>query len=332
VTWTVLVSLSLLPLSAVACYGYVRWMRACAFGQQIRACGPQLHHTKAGTPTAGGTVILLLWGTAIVVLGLLRGWPAHAGFVVACGLGFGSLGLLDDLLSYCRRQSDGLTGGQKILGGTLIALAVISTHREILLVPQTIPFSDLRLLLPASGAALLCWMVLLSTTNSANLTDGLDGLAGGVSLLSLGGLLVLSPQPDTVVLILPLLSILIGFLWLNVYPARLFLGDIGSFGLGGALGALAWIHGAALLLPLLAGLFVLEASSVMLQLVTLRLTGRRLLKMAPLHHHFEDSRRGQDCLHWIPGARWPEMTVTARFLLLQAGFVLLAFWAGGVFG
>ncbi|HDS29258.1 MAG TPA: phospho-N-acetylmuramoyl-pentapeptide-transferase, partial [Candidatus Acetothermia bacterium] len=183
--------------------------------------------------------------------------------------------------------------------------------------------------------ALLCTLMLLSTTNSANLTDGLDGLAGGVSLLVLIGLLLISPPSSAASsgLILPLVGCLLGFLWLNVYPARLFLGDVGAFGLGGIIGALAWTQGASLLLPLLAGVFVLEAVSVLLQVVILRLTRRRLLKMAPLHHHFEDSTRMHTREHWIPAFTWPEATVTARFLLLQAGFVLLALWAargGGI--
>lgn len=327
-TWTMAVSLLLIPATALCCHAVARWMRSRSVGQQIRAFGPDSHRSKAGTPTAGGTVVLLLWGVSVVLLGLLTDWPSHVGFVVACGLGFGSLGLLDDLLSVYRHRSAGLTGWQKVIAGTLLALILLLGHREVLTLPQQIPFTATYVLLPPIGGALLCGLLLLSTTNSANLTDGLDGLAGGVSLLVLIGLLLLSRQPDGLLLILPLAGCLVGFLWLNVYPARLFLGDVGSFGLGGIIGALAWTQGASLLLPLLAGVFVLEAVSVVLQVVVLRLTGRRLLKMAPLHHHFEDSRTMSPCKHWLPAFTWSEANVTARLILLQAGFVLLALWAG----
>ncbi len=130
-------------------------------------------------------------------------------------------------------------------------------------------------------------------------------------------------------LILPLIGALAGFLWLNAHPASLFLGDVGSFALGGVIGALALANGAALLLPILAGVFVLEAVSVILQVGILRLTGKRLFKMSPLHHHFENSSN-RGATHWLPAFEWPESKVTTRFMLLQAGFVVLAIWAAGI--
>ena len=166
-TWTVAVSLVLIPTTALCCHAVARWMRSRSVGQQIRVLGPDGHRSKAGTPTAGGTVVLLLWGVSVVFLGLLTGWPSHVGFVVACGLGFGSLGLLDDLLSVYRHRSAGLTGWQKVIAGTFLALILLLGHREVLTLPQHLPFTATHILLPPIGGALLCGLLLLSTTNSA---------------------------------------------------------------------------------------------------------------------------------------------------------------------
>ncbi len=318
------ISLCLIPVSAVGCYAFTRWMRSCALGQQIRAQGPQSHAPKAGTPTMGGAVVLGSWSAAVLLSGGCFGWPAHAGFVLASGLAFGLLGLADDLLSLRRRHSTGLTGPQKLVWGSALAVGLSFAFRGDLTVSQAVPFSTLRLAIPWVGTLLLSWILLVSVTNTANLTDGLDGLAGGVYGLVLGGLLWMVPSPDNATLILPLVAALSGFLWMNAHPASLFLGDVGSFGIGGIIGALALSNGLAFLLPLLAGVFVLEAVSVLLQVGLRRLTGRRPLKMAPLHHHFEDSGGGA---HWLPSAAWAEPKVTARFLVLQGAFVLLALWA-----
>ena len=177
-----------------------------------------------------------------------------------------------------------------------------------------------------SASMFLTWLLFVASTNSANLTDGLDGLAGGISILIVGGLLVAFPSAKNALLILPLIGSLAGFLWLNSYPASLFLGDVGSFALGGIIGSLALANGAAFLLPILAGVFVLEATSVILQIGILRLTGKRLFRMSPFHHHFEATpNRGR--AHWLPAYEWPESKVTTRFMLIQLGFVLLAIWA-----
>jgi len=326
VTSALVLSLCLIPVSAVGCYAFSRWMRARAFGQQIRTQGPQSHAPKAGTPTMGGTVVLGLWSLAVLVSGVRCGWPEHTGFVLASGLGFGLLGLADDFLSLRRRHSTGLTGPQKLALGSALAVGLSFAFRGDLTVPQAVPFSALRLVIPWGGALFLSWVLLVSVTNTANLTDGLDGLAGGVYCLVLGGLLWMVPSPGNATLILPLIAALSGFLWMNAHPASLFLGDVGSFGIGGIIGALALANGLAFLLPLLAGVFVLEAVSVILQVGLRRLTGRRPFKMAPLHHHFEDSGGGA---HWLPSAMWAEPKVTARFLVLQGAFVLLALWAYG---
>ena len=325
-TPSLIASFCLFPASAIGCYAFSRWMRSRALGQQIRTHGPQSHTDKAGTPTMGGSVVLVLWSGAVLALGAMVGWPQHVGFVVASGLGFGLLGLADDVLSLRRRHSTGLTGPQKLVSGSVLSVSLFFAFRGDVMVAQAVPFASLHLVVPWVGMLFLSWILLVAATNTANLTDGLDGLAGGVCILVLGGLLWMVPTADNAMLILPLIATLAGFLWLNTHPAALFLGDVGSFGVGGIIGALALSNGLAFLLPLLAGVFVLEAASVILQVGLRRLTGRRPFKMAPLHHHFEDSGGGP---HWLPSAAWPEPKVTARFLLLQGAFVLLAIWAYG---
>ncbi|MCK5584760.1 phospho-N-acetylmuramoyl-pentapeptide-transferase [Candidatus Bipolaricaulota bacterium] len=329
-TWILLSGILLIPLTAISCFGFSRWMRARLLGQQIRDVGPQSHASKAGTPTMGGIIVLLLWASTVIIFGITTGWSSTSGFVLASGLGFGGLGLADDVLSIRNKHSIGLTAVQKIALGSAISIGLFSIFRDQVVVPQQVPFANIRISLPWIAAFFLSWVLFLASTNSANLTDGLDGLAGGVSILVLGGFLVMYPSTENLILILPLIGALAGFLWLNAHPASLFLGDVGSFALGGVVGALALANGAAFLLPILAGVFVLEAASVILQVGILRLTGKRLFKMSPLHHHFENSpNRG--ATHWLPAFEWPESKVTARFLLLQAGFVILAIWAAGIY-
>lgn len=301
-------------------------MKRQSLGQQIRDVGPQAHASKAGTPTMGGVVILLCWSAIEIILAQRQGWPSYGGFVLASGLAFGGMGFVDDMIGLHKRRSTGLTGVQKILLGSLLSIGLYLLFVEQIQVPQQIPFSSVMITLPWIAGLLLTWILLLSSTNSTNLTDGLDGLATSIALLVLVGMLIGNPTADNIMLIVPLLGSLAGFLWLNTYPARLFLGDVGSFALGGIIGALALANGAAFLLPILAGVFVLEALSVMLQVSVLKLTGKRLLKMSPIHHHFEASEtHGRP--HWIPSTQWPESKVTARFVILQIGFVLLSIWA-----
>ena len=302
-----------------------------SLGQQIRNAGPLSHVVKAGTPTMGGIVVLLCWFCIVLFLGIVKGWPPYGSFVLSAGLGFGGLGFADDVISLRRKHSTGLTGGQKILLGSLLSIGLFLAFRDQIMIPQQIPFSGSQLVLPPIAGLFLTWVLFAASTNSANLTDGLDGLAGGVSILIVGGLLAAFPSAANAVLILPLIGSLAGFLWLNTYPASLFLGDVGSFALGGIIGSLALANGAAFLLPILAGIFVLESLSVILQVGILRLTGKRLFRMSPFHHHFE-ATPDLGRTHWLPSFEWPESKVTARFMMIQLGFVFLAIWAARFHG
>ncbi|MEE8593462.1 MAG: hypothetical protein V3T03_04985, partial [Candidatus Bipolaricaulota bacterium] len=225
-TWIFLSGILLIPLTAISCFGFSRWMRARLLGQQIRDVGPQSHASKAGTPTMGGIIVLLLWATTVIILGITTGWPSTSGFVLAAGLGFGGLGLADDVLSIRNKRSTGLTAVQKFALGSAVSIGLFYIFRDQVLVPQQVPFASTKIALPWIAGFFLNWVLFLASTNSANLTDGLDGLAGGVSILVLGGLLLMYPSTENLLLILPLIGALVGFLWLNVHPAGLFLGDV----------------------------------------------------------------------------------------------------------
>jgi phospho-N-acetylmuramoyl-pentapeptide-transferase len=326
VTALVSVSIALVPITAFGCAAFARLMRQHKIGQHVRVLGPEGHSSKAGTPTLGGLVVLSAWAIAVLFLWPAVQWARPVGFVLTAGALHGGIGLLDDLWSLRRRRSLGLAARWKLLLGSVAAIALFFAFRDAIVVPQRIPFSTATVALPPIATFLLVWIGFLATTNSMNLADGLDGLAGGLAALILIGLLVLSPTQLTSVTLLPLLGTLLGFLWVNVHPASLFLGDVGSFGLGGIVTAVSLSTGTIFFLPLLAGVLVLEAGSVMLQVAWYRIAGVRLFKMSPLHHHFEASIDARHP-HLLRGFAWPETRTTVRFWLAQAVFVGLAVWA-----
>ena len=321
------ISIALASITALCCLAFARLLRRRNVGQQIRELGPQGHAFKAGTPTMGGLVVLSVWAISVLCFWPTLGWARPVGFVLATGGLHGAIGLLDDLWSMQRRRSLGLTAGWKLLLGGLAAIALYFAFHDVVSVSQRVPFTTMTVALPPVATFILVWASLLATTNSMNLADGLDGMASGLAVLILIGLLILSPSQPTLIVVLPLLGVLVGFLWVNVHPAGLFLGDVGSFGLGGVVAAVAICTGTAFLLPILAGVLVLEAGSVLLQVMTYKTTGKRLLKMSPLHHHFEESTRAR-IPHILSGFEWPETKVTLRFWLVQALFVGLGILAG----
>ena len=290
-------------------------MRREALGQRIREYGPQLHAKKSGTPTMGGVVILTLWGIALAILH--NDVSSDGLFIFLGGLLFGMIGLLDDLLSQIHRRSLGLLPREKIALSLFVTLVLFFSFPALYQVPIRIPFSSIAFGLPRAVFFFLLCGVFLSTTNSMNLTDGLDGLATGTSIIILAGYMILFHDHATLTAILPLIGILVGFLWVNTYPARLFLGDVGSFALGGVIGALALATGTSLSLVLLAGLLVAESASVIVQVTYFRLTGRRIFKISPFHHHFE-SAKGIDYDYLLPNVEWPEPRIVTRLWIVQA--------------
>jgi len=318
--------LLLIPVAALASQLFATAMRRASLGQRIREEGPSLHEKKGGTPTMGGIIILLLWGLSLPFLVRFDLLSLDGLFVFLAGLSFGAIGLLDDILSLRYHRSLGLSALQKVLLTTGVAVILFFAFPQVIRTPLRVPFASLVVLPSLIPSFFLAWGVFLLTTNSMNLTDGLDGLATGVSILILCGYLALAPGRELVAVILPLIGVLVGFLWVNAYPARLFLGDIGSFALGGVVAGLALASGTALILPLLAGLLVLEAGSVILQVSSFRLTGRRIFKISPLHHHFEHAE-GIDYSYLLPTVEWPEPKITLRLWILQGLFVGLGILA-----
>ena len=311
----------------------IRRLRAFQIGQVIRQDGPQTHRAKAGTPTMGGLLII----TSSVVPTLL--WAnltnAYVWIAVIATIAFGAVGFADDYLKIVRRSHHGLRPKYKMLCQVVIAfgvgLALMSlVQLDLYNTRLLLPF--FKRVIPDLGWAyvLFAMFVLVSWTNAVNLTDGLDGLAISVFAVAATALTALTYVSGHRVfaeyLQLPTVSPLIaeltifggalvgaslGFLWYNSYPAEIFMGDVGSLALGGALGTIALLIKQEFVLVIVGGVFVIEAASVVLQVGSFKLTGKRIFRMAPLHHHFE-----------LIG--WSEPKVIARFVILSIIFALFS--------
>jgi phospho-N-acetylmuramoyl-pentapeptide-transferase len=272
----------------VICPFFIRMRRRRQFGQQIRVDGPARHLKKAGTPTAGGVVFLIAAGSALLIAANFNPslWIA---FLLT--LGSALIGWLDDYAKMAHGHSLGLKARDKIAGQALLTavftglLYLSGNYSSVVELPFTGVTLNLGWFYP-----LFIFMIILSTTNAVNLTDGIDGLAAGTAIIALLAFLYIaleSGRPDMALFCGALVGGCFGFLIYNLHPARIFMGDVGSLGLGGALAAAAILTKAELSLVVIGGLYVLEAISVILQVLSFQLTGRRLLLMAPLHHHFE---------------------------------------------
>jgi phospho-N-acetylmuramoyl-pentapeptide-transferase len=269
---------------------FIEFLRKREFGQQIREDGPEGHHLKAGTPTMGGIIIFLAVSIPFLILSDFE-WRSVGvfGAALACAL----LGFADDYTKLVKRRSLGLRARTKL--GVTIAISLglwfIAQHEAHL--QPTLMFRfvdyhiDLGILYPV-----LIYLVVAGTTSAVNLTDGLDGLAAGcaaIVLLAYVGITFITGEGDADLAMLAgvLVGACIGFLWFNAFPATIFMGDTGSLGLGGAIAGLAVMTKTELLLVLLGGIFVIEALSVVIQVISFQTTRRRVFLMAPIHHHFE---------------------------------------------
>ena len=331
---------------------FIRLFHRLHWGQFIREDGPKEHYAKRGTPTMGGIVFVL--GSCIAYFAatlLTREFPTASGLLVlGMMLGLAAVGFVDDFLKVRRHQSLGLGAWQKIAGQVVVAsvfalfglqfrdaqgVPAVSSHISFI---RDLPI-DLMVAGPIAGTFLVVlWIVLIatSTSNAVNVTDGLDGLATGASILTVGayGLIgywqfnqqcgalrvdasvahacyeVHAPL-DLAIASAAIVGSLIGFLWWNTSPAQIFMGDTGSLALGGALAALAIVTRTELLLVIIAGLFVLDTGSVIVQRAYFKLThGKRIFLMSPVHHHFE-----------LKG--WAEQTVVTRFWIVAGIFVAI---------
>ena len=262
-------------------------LRRLKFGQNIREDGPKSHLKKAGTPTMGGVIFIL--STAIVMLVVSDSWTEQGMIVLYSLIAFGFVGFLDDLLKILKKQSEGLTPIQKMFLLLLFSGALAFYAYKHFESSVNIPFTNINIPL---GILYIPFIILvyLSTTNAVNLTDGLDGLASTVSVLVLTFFAVVAytlGYTSVAVFCVALIGGLLGFLKFNAYPARVFMGDTGSLAIGGAIATIAIVLEKPLLIVIVGGIYVFEAVSVILQVTSFKLRKKRLFKMAPVHHHFE---------------------------------------------
>ena len=304
----------------------IRAFRLWGWGQRIREDGPHTHLEKMGTPTMGGTVIIagILAGYVATRIVFTTVTPGGIAVLLATVL-LGLLGFLDDFIKVRRRRSLGLSKTAKIVGQALVAAAFGLVAVQAANVPTELTF--LRATGLDMGALFFLWVfvILAASSNAVNLTDGLDGLASGSSILVLSAYVFIAfwqfrhtcdlipgdacyPMDVNEALDIAIVAgagagAVAGFLWWNAAPARIFMGDTGSLALGGLMGALAIVTNTQLLLVILGGLFVIETTSVIAQVIAFRGFGRRVFRMSPIHHHFEL-------------AGWPEFTVIVRFWIV----------------
>lgn len=308
---------------------FIRLSRSLGLGQHIRDYGPEIHVHKIGTPTMGGAVILLSLILILMSIYILRGsLPPRLTLLASVTLGFGLIGLADDLIGLLKRRSLGLLIRYKLLLQLAVSLLFFFSLKLLAVSGEIkIPFSDAEFTLPWPAYLILTILVLMSTVNSMNLTDGLDGLATGVTVVMLSSyLIILRGETDLLGLIVAFILSLLGFLWFNFYPARVFLGDTGAFALGGFVGALTILTGKELFLPIIGGVLVIEALSVVVQVASYKIAGIRVFKVSPLHHHFEKAK-GIDYPFLLPNIEWAEPQITIRFWILSAMLGLIGIWA-----
>jgi phospho-N-acetylmuramoyl-pentapeptide-transferase len=318
----------------------IRVFRAQGYGQLIRDDGPEAHHTKRGTPTMGGTVIIgaALLGYLVAHL-ISRQFTASGLLVLFVMAGLGLVGFLDDVIKIRKQRSLGLNSKAKLAGQLLVAVAfgLLAVHFTGDDISKVSFIRDTALRLGGVGFVVWAYVMISATSNGVNLTDGLDGLASGSSALvfaayvvitfwqfgnrcghTTGGACYLTRDPlDLAIVAAGAMGACIGFLWWNAAPAKIFMGDTGSLAIGGTLATIAILSRTELLLVILGGLFVVETLSVILQVVSFKLFRRRIFNMAPVHHHFEL-------------AGWPEFTVIVRFWIvagLAVAFGLGLFYA-----
>lgn len=260
------------------------------FGQTVRDDGPQTHLQKNGTPTMGGVIMII----AILITGLTRAKIDKDLLVgLICITGFGFVGFLDDFIKIKMKRSLGLKAYQKII--LQFALALFVSYYQYSASPSAtqimIPFTDYIINLGPLYVPIMMF-VIIGTVNAVNLTDGLDGLASGITLIVSIFFMLLAisvGNSDVAILAAATGGACLGFLGFNSYPAKVFMGDTGSMALGGAVVSFAVLTNSVLLIPIVGGIYFAEAISVIIQVTSFRLTGKRVFKMAPIHHHFEKS-------------------------------------------
>jgi len=308
----------------------IRWLLAAKIGQSVRSDGPQTHLVKAGTPTMGGAMIILAVALSTLLwsdLSVRQVWV-----VLFVTIGFGVIGWVDDYRKIMQGNSDGLSAKEKILWQALVAgIAVVYLYisaAEVEEISLSVPFFKDVVINLGLFFIPFAFLVVVGCSNAVNLTDGLDGLAILPSVLVAGGLGLIAylsghaefaaylnipsiaGAGELTVFCGSLVGAGLGFLWFNTYPAQVFMGDVGALSIGAALGIVAIMIRQELVLLIMGGIFVMEAVSVVVQVVSFKMTGKRVFRMAPIHHHFE-----------LKG--WPEPRVIVRFWIITVILVLI---------
>jgi phospho-N-acetylmuramoyl-pentapeptide-transferase len=299
-------------------------------GQQVRTDGPQTHLQKSGTPTMGGGLILVAMGLGTFLWADLS--SRFVWILLATTLGFGLIGFYDDYLKLVVGNSKGLAARYKYLAQSVVGLAAALTLHHLRQSPAEtslyVPFfKAVAIPMSTAGFLALSYFVIVGTSNAVNLTDGLDGLAIMPAVMVAAALGVFAYATgnfkfatylqipyipgvgEALIFSATLVGAGLGFLWFNSYPAQVFMGDVGALAIGASLGTLAVIVRQEIVLFIMGGVFVLETVSVMLQVASFKLTGKRIFRMAPIHHHFE-----------LKG--WPEPKVIVRFWIISFVLVL----------
>ena len=321
--------LTALMISFVVGPAMIRRLSRYKIGQSIREDGPQSHFSKAGTPTMGGALILVSIGISTLLWADLSNRYVWVTLLVT--LAFGLIGFVDDYKKLVLKNSKGLAARHKYLWQSVIGFtAALFLHWTATLPAETtfiVPFFKHFMLNLGWVYVLLTYFVIVGTSNAVNLTDGLDGLAimptvlvggalgvfayasGNIHFAEYLGIPFLPKAGELVVFCGALVGAGLGFLWFNAYPAQVFMGDVGALALGAGLGTLAVLVRQEIVLMIMGGVFVMETVSVMLQVLSFKLTGKRIFRMAPIHHHFE-----------LKG--WPEPRVIVRFWIITVILVL----------
>jgi phospho-N-acetylmuramoyl-pentapeptide-transferase len=329
VTVGLVASVALFPL-------WIRLLQVRNIGQQVRADGPQGHLVKQGTPTMGGVLILVVMTATFLIMSTpTRQSILALGVTLACG----ALGFVDDFAKVAHERSLGLRPRAKLAWQGVISVAFcllavnwarVPTYLQIPLSKSQIDMAVLSTTFDIGGVHVLVpWLYVIfvfvmvaGMSNAVNITDGLDGLAAGtvtIVALAFAGIAFRQEVVENSLLGASIAGACIGFLWYNAYPADIFMGDTGSLGLGGAIAALAVVTKTELLLLIIGGIYVIEVLSVIAQVASFKLTGKRVLRMAPIHHHFE-----------MLG--WSETKVMLRFWIVTGimaglGFAMYFFWS-----
>ncbi|MEP6976568.1 MAG: phospho-N-acetylmuramoyl-pentapeptide-transferase [Thermoleophilia bacterium] len=291
---------------------FIAFLRRNEFGQHIREEGPERHAAKQGTPTMGGLLVVV---TATLSFLAVSKYTVPGLAVMFTAVACGAIGFVDDFIKLTHRRSLGLSGRWKLLLLGLVTIGVsLAARHQHLPTDMKIPIVHFNLQLSYAWYGLL-FFVIAGATNGVNLTDGLDGLAAGTGIIALLAFTLINvvafirlrfdTKLDMAIAGAALIGALVGFLWYNAFPAEVFMGDTGAMAVGGALAALAIFTQTTFLLLLIGGIFLIEALSVIVQVFSFKYFGRRVLLMAPLHHHFEMKA-------------WSETKVMVRFWIVTA--------------